>query len=366
MKKWEISNLILLRCLYATSSCIAGSRRQLNHILNFFLKGGKMQTKAKKTAVLIIVGLVVLCLYSYANAQTPILAVPVTITSPGSYCFTSDLQNSAPDSNAIVVDVDDVTIDLMGYNLIGSGSGQGRGIYINARANVEIRNGTVRDFGAEGIFEIGMAGPENNPRYGYGHRIIGMRVLFNGLDGIWLFGFGHLVKDCTVSGNEAFGIWIDTDCTVTDNIIFENSLCGLIAGLAVTVTGNTVCANGSDGVAVYSGCTVSGNTVEYNNGSGIWAQEGCNVTGNTAYDNAWGIYVASDGNLIKSNTFRSNAQAGISVDGTDNAIEENLVTDSPVGFDFIQCGNFYANNRAAGNGNNYVNTACQTDGGGNF
>jgi len=324
-----------------------------------------MQTKAKNAVVLIMVGLVVLCLYSYANAQTPISSVPVMITSPGSYYFAGDLQNNIPDSNAIVVDVDDVTIDLMGYNLIGPGFGQGRGIYINARANVEIRNGTVRDFGAEGIYEIGMAGPEDNPRYGYGHRIIGMRVLFNGLDGICLFGFGHLVKDCTVSGNEFFGIWVDTDCTVTGNIIFENSGSGLMAGLAVTVTGNTVGANGGDGIAAYSGCTVSGNTVEYNNSSGIWAQEGCNVTGNTSYDNAWGIYVAGDGNLIKSNTFRSNAQTGISVDGLANAIEENLVTGSPAGFDFVKCDNFYANNRAAGNGTDYVNTGCQTDGGGN-
>jgi parallel beta-helix repeat protein len=330
------------------------------------LKGKKMQMKTKNATVLILVCLFVLCLYSYADAQTPISAVPVTITSPGSYYFTSDLQSSIPDSNAIVVDVDDVTIDLMGYNLIGPGSGQGRGIYINARANVEIRNGTIRDFGAEGIYEIGMAGPEINPRYGYGHRIIGIRVLFNGLDGIWLFGCGHLVKDCTVSGNESVGIWVGTDCTVTDNIIFENSSSGLMAMLAVTVTGNTVCANGGDGITAYSGCTVTGNTLEYNNVSGIWAQDGCTVMGNTAYDNAWGIYVAGDGNLIKSNTVRNNTQTGISVGGMANAIEENLVTGSPDGFDFIKCDNFYANNRAAGNGNDYVNTACQTDGGGNI
>ena len=53
---------------------------------------------------------------------------------------------------------------------------------------------------------------------------------------------------------------------------------------------------------------------------------------------------------------------------SDNAIEENLVTDSPGNsIYFSLVGNFYANNRASGNGTNYAGAlpAGSGDGGGN-
>jgi hypothetical protein len=296
--------------------------------------------------------------------RTPISSVPIKISSSGSYYFTQNLRTTAPNQDAIEIDVDNVTIDLMGYSLYGRGSGQGRGICINARANVEIRNGTVRDFGAEGIYEVGMGGSEENPRYGYGHRIIDVRVLFNGSDGIYLWGFSHLVKDCSVSGNGGAGVSVALDSTVTGNTILENLGDGLSALGDSTITGNMVSSNGDDGIQASYGCTILGNTVAYNS-YGIWAVEGCAVIDNTSYGNGVGMLVSEAGSLIKSNTLRSNTQTGIAVDGGDNAIEENLVTGSAVGFDFLKCGNFYANNRSAGNGSNYVNTSCQTDGGGN-
>jgi len=328
-----------------------------------------METKKAKMVVIVLaltlLHLLPLSAKSQDEPRIPISSVPFNITSPGSYYFTSDLTSTVPDQNAIEVDANNVTIDLMGFNLIGPGSGQGRGIYINARANVEIRNGTVWDFGAEGIYEMGMAGTEEHPHYGYGHRIIDVRALFNGSDGICLRGFSHLVKDCSVSGNEGAGISVALDSTVTGNTILENLGDGLVAFSDSTITGNTVSTNGDDGIEVSFGCTVSGNTVAYNLYFGIWAWDGCAVIDNTTYRNGVGILVSEAGSLVKSNTLRSNAQTGILVDGMDNAIEENLVTGSPVGFDFIKCDNFYANNRAAGNGSDYVNTGCQTDGGGN-
>ena len=72
--------------------------------------------------------------------------LPLTITESGSYYLVEDANCL---STAITVEADNVTIDLMGYSLIGHGTGFG--IYLNARINVEIRNGTVRDFGSDGI-----------------------------------------------------------------------------------------------------------------------------------------------------------------------------------------------------------------------
>jgi hypothetical protein len=247
-----------------------------------------MQTKAKNAAVLIMVGLVVLCLYSYANAQTPLTVVPVTITTPGSYCFTSDLQCSAPDSDAIVIDVDDVTIDLMGYNLVGPCSGQGRGIYINARANVEIRNGTIRDFGAEGILALWTPNPVDFSRYGYLHRVIDVRVLFNGSDGICLEGRQNFVKDCSASGNVGDGFFAWDCSTLIGNTAYENGGTGIRVMFGATVINNTLFANGVDGISAHVGCTVSCNTATYNELAGITAGDDCTVTGNTAYCHTWG------------------------------------------------------------------------------
>jgi len=77
-----------------------------------------------------------------------------------------------------------------------------------------------------------------------------------------------------------------------------------------------------------------------------------------------GLRVGYD-SQVRGNTLNNNLQNNIYVGNIDNAIEENLVTDSSNGIYFNVAGNFYANNRASGNTTDYANTAGQTDGGGN-
>ena len=55
----------------------------------------------------------------------------------------------------------------------------------------------------------------------------------------------------------------------------------------------------------------------------------------------------------------------IIVAGSANSIEENLITNSTNGINFQGTGNYFDNNRAAGNTTDYANTAGNTDGGGN-
>ena len=313
-------------------------------------------------------------------SDTP--AATFVISQSGSYYLTGDRNAS---SHGITVEVNDVTIDLMGYSLIGSGSGTNYGIYINGRSNVEIRNGIVRNFGSHGIYE-------NN---GKGHRVISVRALSNGGIGIYLGASGHLVKDCTAGGNGAHGITASTGCTITGNTAYENGSYGINAWNSCTVTGNTAYSNGSVGIYAGSGSTVSGNTANYNQETGITASfstvtgntarynqncgisvgEGCTVTGNTASANnqsneaTWAGIRVSFSCLVKGNTLRYNKQNNIYVYSDDNVIEGNLVVGSTLLFDngiyFRVAGNFYANNRASGNTTDYANTAGNTDGGGN-
>jgi hypothetical protein len=255
--------------------------------------------------------------------------IPLTISQSGSYYLTSDV-NSA--GTAIWVEANDVTIDLAGYSLIGPDSGTNYGIYMYARRNVEIRNGTVRNF-YNGIYE-------SSGSYGHNHRVIDVRALFNGRHGILLNGSGHLVKDCTASDNGdsatvyAYAIYAGNGSRVTGNTAHNNgtsntgsSFGAIYAAFGSTVIGNTAYDNGDSatsnvyGFYVGNGSTVAGNTA-YKNGNsatgnevcGIRAGNGSTVTGNTAYDNGnsataasfvYGIFVGG-GSTVTGNTAYNN------------------------------------------------------------
>ena len=308
--------------------------------------------------------------------------LPLTINQSGSYYLTED---ATAIGTAITVDVDNVTIDLMGYSLIGPGGGSTRGILITEQKNVEIRNGTIRQFGY-GIYE--------NNALGAQHRVVDVRAVSNVITGINLIGFGHLVKDCTASENDAHGISVWAGCTVTGNTARDNGGIGIFVTTGCTVTGNTAYNNGGTGIQASNGCTVTGNTAKDNGAYGISTiNVGCTVTGNTAYNNektgiAAGTACTVTGNtlylhnqsdavdcagisvntgcLVKGNTLRSNKRNNIYLIGSDNAIEENLLTNSDNGIYFALTGNFYTNNRVSGSITPYNDVpGTNVDGGGN-
>ncbi|MCK8603015.1 right-handed parallel beta-helix repeat-containing protein [Desulfoferrobacter suflitae] len=210
---------------------------------------------------------------------TPIESLPCTIREPGLYYLTKNLTHTATSENAITVDANHVTIDLMGFNLIGPGTGKTIGIYMTHRSNVEIRNGTISNFTPDGIREAGS---------GSNHRVINVRVAgINGISyagyGIILFGSSHLVKDCTVLGHFYTGINVSKGTTVIGNTVYANNY-GISTGAGCLATGNTVSDNAATGISTSSGCTLSGNSA-YHNGVGIWVSYGCTIVGNTVYGN---------------------------------------------------------------------------------
>ncbi|MFC1857041.1 right-handed parallel beta-helix repeat-containing protein [Thermodesulfobacteriota bacterium] len=275
--------------------------------------------------------------------KIPISSLPFTISSSGSYYLTGDLNTT---DKGITINADNVTIDLMGYSLIGPGSGEEYGINFMEKSNIEIRNGTIRNFGRAGIYE---------PSTGSGgkHRVIGVRVLSNGsYGGIILASPGCLVKDClvcdnqgngivtygystitgnNVSYNQQDGISVNNYNTVTGNNSFYNQGNGITALQGSTITGNTTSRNQQCGILAGVGSTVMGNTADFNQQSGIWADGYGIVIGNSASNNNKadlpnhaGIHVTSYC-LVKSNAFCSNLQNNIYVFLRGNAIEENII-----------------------------------------
>ncbi|MHC4623986.1 MAG: right-handed parallel beta-helix repeat-containing protein [Planctomycetota bacterium] len=228
------------------------------------------------------------------------------ITKPGSYYLTED---TTATRTGIKVDADNVTIDLMGYNLIGTPSELlGFGVYMSGRSNVEIRNGTVRDFPKLGIYET-------SKQTGRQHRVINVRAISNGSDGIHLRGYGHLVKDCTAADNGNNGIWVQQvhgltiyitgSSTVTGCAAHNNDANGIAVGYACVVTANNARDNQGHGIQADDGSVVTHNAAFNNDDDGIHVEGACTVIGNTAAYNPYGIYIRGSC-LVDQNTAVAN------------------------------------------------------------
>ena len=199
---------------------------------------------------------------------TRITSLPYTINTPGFYYLAGNLTIAASQSltSAISVNADNVTIDLMGFNLSCTGTSDfTSGIGIASRRNVEVRNGTVSGFPVSGI---------QDDLTGYNYRIINVRLEKNGL-GITLAwgGYYHLIKDCTVSENLSHGI--------------------MMSGNGCMITGNVVSKNGQRGInCTGSGNSLIGNAVVDNVDYGFFLSLGASIPylidRNTAYNNTAG------------------------------------------------------------------------------
>ena len=188
------------------------------------------------------------------GAGTKISSVPYTISAPGFYYLGGNLTYSGNGGNAIAVNEDNVTIDLMGFSLSGPGADSSAlGIYMDGRANVEVRNGTMCRF-ARAIYEINANGNQ--------HRVINIRVSTCGR-GVTLSGKNHLIKNCSSTNNIIEGMGLDsgliTDCVVANNGVYGIWINGPGSVLRSTAHNNSF-ANFSFGNAVATSILVDRNS----------------------------------------------------------------------------------------------------------
>jgi parallel beta-helix repeat protein len=354
-----------------------------------------METKRKRTKVVVsllaLAGLAAFSLFAVGGSlepsappaptmktldevepRIPIHAsdLPLTITEPNSYYLAEDIDFTDTLNDAITIECNDVTIDLMGYTLKGPDSGTKAGIYMNGCANVEVRNGTVRDF-YRGIHEDSFSGGQ--------HRVINVRAMSNEDYGIRLYAYGHVVKGCTAAENSSTGIYVSAGCVVTGNTVYDNANYGIGTSYGCTVTGNTAYDNGGNGISVGAGSTVVNNSAQKNGSNGIVTADGSTVTGNSAYDNDSVGIDAGHGSTVTGNTTKSNTGdgirvgccciisgntcvangsggdgAGIYVTGSHNRIEGNHVgAYNDRGIDVDDSGNIIIKNTASNNTTDY-------------
>jgi hypothetical protein len=236
---------------------------------------------------------------------TKITTLPYTISTPGLYSLGKNLAYASDTGDAITVNASDVTLDFMGFSLTGPGrqsSGGNCGILINnACVNVEIRNGSINDFGLFGI--------HNYSESCTGNRVIDIKVTDTGSAGITLLGTGHLVRGCSVmrallgigvgssslvKGNhtdqtDGGGISTGESCIVMSNVVTSNSSV-LGAGYGSSVMDNTVASTSNTliGIGVGRNCTVARNTSRIPSLRGIETSHYCTITNNTTQGLSYG------------------------------------------------------------------------------
>ena len=192
----------------------------------------------------------------------------------GSYRLTGNL--SVPASvDGIDVNVDDVTIDLNGFSIIGSGAGFG----INSSNHqLTVENGTVTGF--------------------------------TGINGTAIeAGYNAIVR----------------------NVHGDSNGHGILARDNSVIEGCTANSNNGAGIFCYgSYCLISGNSTNSNNGGGITCMEsGCAFLGNTSNNNKSYGLGAMDGTTGYSHNVLSNNNSGGAQVNNGTSMGGNLCNGSP-------------------------------------
>ena len=166
---------------------------------------------------------------------------PVTISEPGSYRLSENLKVPGGISG-FWIETNDVTLDLNGFSILGANTAFTDGIFIFGN-NVEVRRGTVRDFGRHGIFSRN-AGKCFDCTDAEGVRIVDVRALGNGVNGIRLESQGGLVEGCSAHTNGNAGINAQGNGTLVKNSVARfNKTYGIIGGSNSGYRSNVLTAN---------------------------------------------------------------------------------------------------------------------------
>lgn len=234
------------------------------------------------------------------EARTPIESLPFTISTPGSYYFTKNLQFTTTPGHAITITSPNVTLDLNGFALSSIASVTGRAISVtDGLNNVTIRNGKIA--GNSTVVPATIGGFENG-------------IYANASGGTPFSAFRNLtVEDMQVSGCRGWGI-----------VAYYSN-----------VANCTVAANGSDGLIV-SESTVTGCVAKFNGGHGIQGAVS-SITSSAANSNGRSGIFAPSSSITACSAYANNTSAGAyyDLDATNAVIASTKygtgnVTGSPI------------------------------------
>jgi parallel beta-helix repeat protein len=220
------------------------------------------------------------------EARIPLNTVPGAsnavhvISQPGNYYLTANVVGSAG-KNGILINADDVSIDLNGYTILGSGAGSLDAIAVlnpdgGDGDRLSVRNGSIREWGgaAISIYSHYVQALEDlnisNCGYGigcYGAAMVRRCHLVNtGKSGIYLTTAISRVQDCTVSGvsrsdGPAYGISVYFG--TVENCLVHGMYGAPATGIRVEWAVGSVSRSTANQIHSYtgSGCGIDATTV---------------------------------------------------------------------------------------------------------
>jgi hypothetical protein len=227
---------------------------------------------------------------------TRINSLPYPINASGYYYLPNNLTCPAG-QDGIIINVDNVTIDLMGFCLNGpTGSWTNTGISMNGRTNVEIKNGSMTYWG-NCIQEAN----------GTGHRVVNVRVQCYDA-GVNLGGSGHVIQGCTA----------------------YRCIRGLTVGNGI-INGCTVVGYAPTSYGISGTGTISGNVVmdcTKTDAAGILAPDSATISYNVVSNCSTGISVGDKSSVIGNHILANTGQTGFVLAAEGNMLDQNAVSGS--------------------------------------
>ncbi|MEM6793809.1 MAG: right-handed parallel beta-helix repeat-containing protein [Acidobacteriota bacterium] len=300
---------------------------------------------------------------------TIITNIPITITQPGFYYLIGDLSNSVNNADGIVIDIDDVTIDMMGYSLVGgkfTGVNSDDGIVVlGSQTNIKVRNGGVRGWNGDGINALNAdfsiwtdLHVRSNDGDGlvtdFNNLIERVTAYSNGLDGIE-GDDGTVIFNCTAGQNGDNGLQASEGCAMINSASFDNETDGFDIGAGGVIKNCSASDNGVFGFDIALGGQATECAAYDNMSNGFDMASACILRDCIgSLNNGHGVRTFANSYIID-NKFHENDLDGIRISSTDCHVEANQVTDNDmVGIHTTSSGSFIVKNTAAGNLTNYL------------
>ena len=270
------------------------------------------------------------------------------ISQPGSYYLTGNITGVAG-KRGIAIAASGVTLDLNGFDLVGvPGSSEGVVALSSDLDCIEVRNGTVRAWGGDGVF-ISAARSCMASRLrllgnaGFGLRSNGVIdscvARENGQAGI-AGSAGCMIRDCISEFNGTFGITSAASCVLNACVAFANGDAGISANSYNTITACTAASNGTDGIIAGFACHIADCACGRNNANGISVNQSSNIQANVCYFNTQaGIHAYGSHNRIEANHCSTN-EIGIEVTAPTNILNRNTCAQNSTNWN-LAAGNIY-------------------------
>ena len=284
------------------------------------------------------------------------------ITAPGSYYLTGSI-TGVVGKHGIEINASGVTLDLNGFDLVGvAAMGAFDGVTSDSSSvnNVEVRNGSIRNWGDKGVdlsFGVARAITVRNVRasgntgtgiaVGESSIVSGCTSATNTGTGITA-GTGSVIIECTATGNN-FGISASTGCKITSCNAYENTGTGIFGSAGSSVINCVSHANDGIGIEVGFGVTIADCSAAYNGSHGYEASNATTITDCTAIASGGSGFFAYNNVIIRGCTAVDNTLNGI--DSQTNCTIEDCLSQGNT-LDGIECGAYAVvrNNNCRGNG----------------